>query len=55
MRWKRKMGQNPYMRHQWFAWHPVEVDGEWVWLEKVWRRKVHGPSWDIDMDYWDYS
>jgi len=24
--------------HDWFAWHPVTIDGERVWLESVERR-----------------
>jgi len=27
--------------HDWFAWHPVTVDGERVWLEKVQRKAYH--------------
>ena len=26
--------------HNWFAWHPVKVGHEWVWLETVMRRRV---------------
>lgn len=24
--------------HRWFAWYPVQVGLQWVWLEMVWRR-----------------
>lgn len=24
--------------HSWFAWHPVKVRSECVWMEHVWRR-----------------
>lgn len=45
--------QNPYKWHEWFAWHPVQVEWEIVWLEKVERRlqkmefpSLYGPSWE---------
>jgi hypothetical protein len=28
--------------NRWFAWHPVEVGGDWIWLESVERR------WDAE-------
>lgn len=24
--------------NRWFAWHPVKVGGQWVWLETIERR-----------------
>ena len=26
--------------HRWFAWHPVKVGHNWVWLETVMRRRM---------------
>lgn len=33
--------------HHWFAWYPVEIDDEWVWLERVDRAMA--------AMYWIYS
>ena len=36
--------------HQWFAWHPVKVNGRLTWLKTVYRRrKSH--SWQRDWQY----
>ena len=35
MRWTAK---NPEDWHGWFAWYPVVVSGQWVWLERLERR-----------------
>ena len=35
--------------HVWFAWHPVRIDENIVWLEKVKRRKT-----GVIYEYWDY-
>jgi hypothetical protein len=42
---------------EWFAWFPVEIDGEARWLEKVYRREVrHGFLTDISLHYrYDYT
>ena len=37
--------------HRWFAWHPVRVDNEWVWLEYVERLGVDGDGYG---DSWKY-
>ena len=42
---------DPAKWHRWFAWHPVRVRDEIVWLETVWRREVC-TSWD---SYWEYE
>lgn len=34
MRWKKR---KPEVWNKWFAWHPVEIKDEWVWLETVER------------------
>lgn len=42
MRWKAETFQEKKTRlgtwRKWFAWHPVVVDGERVWLEWIYRR-----------------
>ena len=46
MRWASKAKQNLLEWHLWWAWFPVripqtrEVDGQWVWLEVIFRRFV---------------
>jgi hypothetical protein len=37
--------------HEWFAWHPVLVDREWVWLETV-QRKMHC---GMEICIWQYE
>lgn len=39
MRWRH---QEPERWHRWFAWYPVVIDGEWVWLESVERLQGEG-------------
>ncbi len=47
---------------KWFAWYPVNIDNEWVWLKSVYRvrRYVHVrpggeyPSPPV-IGYWIYS
>lgn len=34
---RRWIGPSPYWR-RWWAWFPVTVDGQQVWLEWVWRQ-----------------
>ena len=36
--------------HRWFAWYPVVIEGQWVWLETVERRLVESLT-----DYWTYQ
>lgn len=39
----------------WFAWHPVKlVDGQWVWLEKVFRWYVEARSFEYPGMYISY-
>ncbi len=40
MRWggPKQIDESGY--HRWFAWHPVKIDDEWVWLEYVRRKWV---------------
>lgn len=35
--------------HKWFAWYPVKIHNERVWLKTVYRRKV---TRYVDMDSW---
>jgi hypothetical protein len=32
----RKIERSPW--RLWFAWRPVKMRGEWVWLRKIYRR-----------------
>lgn len=37
--------------HGWFAWYPVLVGEEYVWLERLWRcRQAH-----LEAEYWEYT
>lgn len=38
MRWKDRDDYRGNW-HKWFAWTPVFLDGEWVWLEMVMRKE----------------
>lgn len=42
MRWKSYKKLKDW--HRWFAWYPIltEDTGEYVWLEKIWRREEAG-------------
>ena len=35
MRWKAKP-KSEWI--PWFAWHPVQINHEWIWLERIERR-----------------
>ena len=50
MRFKFKESRDIYKWHVWFAWYPVKVGKQWVWLETVWRKCES--SWNSD--HWDY-
>ena len=43
----RKIEYMPWKK--WFAWHPVIVHGNRVWLKTVYRRKINTY---VDMDDW---
>lgn len=35
--------------HRWFAWHPVKIEHEYVWLEVVHRKGQQVPyGWDYE-------
>jgi hypothetical protein len=37
--------------HRWFAWYPVVVAGQWVWLETVERREHRPLVWSDWTEY----
>ena len=43
--------QNPTKWHEWFAWHPVVVDGGMVWMERV-ERMLYAA--DVFCEVWHY-
>jgi len=43
----RKIETGPWQ--QWFAWRPVKIKGERVWLETICRRKINTY---VDYDDW---
>ena len=43
----RKIEVEPW--HKWFAWHPIKIRGNRVWLKTVYRRNVISY---VDMDNW---
>ena len=47
MRWDTKSRAG---WHRWFAWHPVVIDGQWVWLETVERCWMESLT-----DHWSYK
>jgi hypothetical protein len=49
MRWKPKPKPElgTYRARPWFAWYPVTVDDEKVWLETVTVIEVYQQQWDI--------
>ncbi|KVL67344.1 hypothetical protein [Burkholderia ubonensis] len=54
-----KVPKDPYRWHDAFLWFPDKIDGTWVWLETVTRRRVdvepffHG---DLLIDWvWEYA
>lgn len=38
MRWR----SNIYMWLDWFAWRPIRIERQWIWLETVERLKTDG-------------
>jgi hypothetical protein len=52
MRWTEKNKNSKYMQwHKWFAWHPVNIKGTWVWLERVYRKSVAGGYNGFEWEY----
>ncbi len=50
MRWRRRVPQDEYEWHYWFAWHPVAICEYRVWWEVIERRR----SYSSRVNYWDY-
>lgn len=50
MRWKQKPIPEPSPWRKWFAWYPVEIDGENVWLEWI-ERYCEGRGDHTAVDY----
>lgn len=50
MRWKHKTFDRSEW-HKWFAWYPVVIDGENVWLETVERRACFSQPYPDDTIY----
>lgn len=56
MRWGIKKKQDMHAWHGWFAWKPVTVDDERIWLEKIFRRTdgyltaTGKPDWEYAAD-----
>lgn len=44
MRWTKRapMPAHQHIWQVWFAWYPVEVDGQYVWLERIERCRYKG-------------
>ena len=41
--------------HRWFAWFPVAIEGQIIWLEFVYRKRVDSTlNWEFRF-YWSYS
>jgi hypothetical protein len=51
-RWRKVGLEWVIPKHRWFAWHPVRVKDEWVWLEYVWRAGYDGDGYG---DRWEYE
>ena len=45
---------NPFKWHQWFAWHPITVQGKIVWMQRVERKFWQYNSWDKTHQGVDY-
>lgn len=42
MRFTLPIGAAAYRWHHWYAWHPVKLKGEYVWLERIERKREPG-------------
>lgn len=51
MRWTASTF-DPFKWHTWFAWCPVIVNGQSVWLERIERKHVAG--WNVPCGDWEY-
>jgi hypothetical protein len=52
MRWRVNTGYHfsRWEWHRWWAWYPVKVDNQYVWLEYVYRKAVT-VSYGTDYEY----
>jgi hypothetical protein len=42
--------------HRWFAWLPTYIDGQYVWLERVYRKGTLRRSYDGGTYFtWEYK
>lgn len=54
MRWRVNQDDSGVW-HRWFAWHPVNIDGDRVWLETVMRRDTFVPCHPCGEFAWEYQ
>lgn len=42
--------------HRWFAWHPIDLNGQWHWLAMVLRRRQmsHHRCSEGSQTWWEY-
>lgn len=44
---------NEYKWHPWFAWRPIRIDDQLVWLETIERKRCH--RFDLGFyEWWEY-
>jgi hypothetical protein len=48
----RSTSEHKQKWHKWFAWHPVIVNGTFIWLEYVYRKSYYhtgyAPGWNFE-------
>ncbi len=56
MRWKAKDHQKYDEWRAWFAWHPVKIESNWIWLETVQRTQIRpfAPVHPLYVAPWHY-
>lgn len=55
MRWKEKTRVSRERWHTWYAWHPIRINGMWVWLETVHRKGTLKCGWGDCYWEWQYT
>jgi hypothetical protein len=55
MQWQKKSRPHKTQWHQWFAWHPVTIDGTTYWLEHVYRRGRIELAWNHAGIQWEWE
>jgi hypothetical protein len=53
-RWLMKRRIKRMNWHQWFAWHPVKIQGTYAWFCQV-QRKGEWWEWADGLTFWDYA